>query len=161
MAYRIILRRDTSANWIINNPVLLAGEPGYETDTGHLKIGDGVSTWTDLDIYIGATGATGSAGATGPAGPMGATGETGSAGATGPIGPTGSAGATGPIGPTGDAGTGPNTFYGNQSIEGPTGTLILLGYSTLEFTNDAEAASGGIPLGGVYHDNGSLKIRLT
>ena len=131
MAYRIILRRDTSANWIINNPVLLAGEPGYETDTGHLKIGDGVSTWTDLDIYIGATGATGSAGATGP------------------------------IGPTGDAGTGPNTFYGNQSIEGPTGTLILLGYSTLGFTNDAEAASGGIPLGGVYHDNGSLKIRLT
>jgi len=161
MAYRIILRRDTSANWIINNPVLLAGEPGYETDTGHLKIGDGVSTWTDLDIYIGATGATGSAGATGPTGSMGATGETGSAGATGPIGPTGSAGATGPIGPTGDAGTGPNTFYGNQSIEGPTGTLILLGYSTLGFTNDAEAASGGIPLGGVYHDNGSLKIRLT
>ena len=38
MAYRIILRRDTSINWEKNNPVLLLGEPGYETDTGNLKL---------------------------------------------------------------------------------------------------------------------------
>lgn len=51
MAYRIILRRDTSINWEKNNPVLLLGEPGYETDTGNLKIGDGNSKWNDLNSY--------------------------------------------------------------------------------------------------------------
>jgi hypothetical protein len=48
MAYRILLRRDTSIQWEYNNPVLLTGEQGYETDTGRLKIGDGQSNWTDL-----------------------------------------------------------------------------------------------------------------
>lgn len=51
MAYRIVLRRDTSINWTTNNPVLLLGEPGYETDLGGFKIGDGSTPWTDL-IYI-------------------------------------------------------------------------------------------------------------
>jgi hypothetical protein len=51
MAYRITLRRDTSLNWSNNNPVLLSGEPGYETDLGGFKIGDGSTPWTDL-IYI-------------------------------------------------------------------------------------------------------------
>jgi hypothetical protein len=51
MAYRIILRRDTSTNWTTNNPVLLLGEPGYETDLGGFKIGDGSTAWNDL-IYI-------------------------------------------------------------------------------------------------------------
>lgn len=70
MAYRIILRRDTASNWTSNNPVLLAGEPGYETDTGKMKMGDGESTWNNLEYFVinptGVTGATGSAGATGP-----------------------------------------------------------------------------------------------
>ena len=51
MAYRILLRRDSSENWVASNTVLMAGEPGYVTDTGELKIGDGVSTWTDLSYY--------------------------------------------------------------------------------------------------------------
>lgn len=62
MAYRIVLRRDTSSNWITNNPVLLLGEPGYETDLGGFKIGDGETTWTSLPYvsgFIGATGPTG------------------------------------------------------------------------------------------------------
>jgi hypothetical protein len=59
MAYRILLRRDTSTNWSENNPVLASGEPGYETDTGKLKIGDGSTTWNDLS-EVGITGATGS-----------------------------------------------------------------------------------------------------
>jgi len=62
MAYRIILRRDTSANWITNDPVLLLGEPGYETDLGGVKIGDGQTTWANLSYvagFIGATGPTG------------------------------------------------------------------------------------------------------
>lgn len=70
MAYRIILRRDTASNWTSNNPVLLAGEPGYETDTGKMKMGDGESPWNNLEYFVinptGVTGATGSAGATGP-----------------------------------------------------------------------------------------------
>ena len=39
------------------NPVLSAGEPGFELDTGKLKIGDGSTYWNDLPYlaegYIG------------------------------------------------------------------------------------------------------------
>ena len=46
------LRRGASAVWIKNNPILAAGEPGYELDTHKVKIGDGTSNWKDLP-YIG------------------------------------------------------------------------------------------------------------
>lgn len=46
---RIVLRNDTAAKWLENNPVLLMGEAGVETDTGLMKIGNGVSTWAALD----------------------------------------------------------------------------------------------------------------
>ncbi|MFP4066214.1 MAG: SUMF1/EgtB/PvdO family nonheme iron enzyme [Spirochaetaceae bacterium] len=49
MATDIQLRRDTAANWTSNNTVLKSGEPGVETDTGRLKIGDGSTTWSNLD----------------------------------------------------------------------------------------------------------------
>jgi hypothetical protein len=35
----IQLRRDTSTNWESVNPILSAGEAGFETDTSKLKIG--------------------------------------------------------------------------------------------------------------------------
>jgi hypothetical protein len=41
-------RRDTAANWTSANPTLLAGELGYESDTGKFKIGDGSTAWTAL-----------------------------------------------------------------------------------------------------------------
>lgn len=41
-------RRDTAANWTSANPTLLAGELGYETDTGKWKVGDGSTAWTAL-----------------------------------------------------------------------------------------------------------------
>lgn len=44
-------RRDTSANWALVNPTLLAGEIGYETDTGKAKIGDGSTAWNSLDYH--------------------------------------------------------------------------------------------------------------
>lgn len=44
----IHFRRDTAAGWTAANPVLEAGRPGYETDTGRIKIGDGVTAWTSL-----------------------------------------------------------------------------------------------------------------
>lgn len=42
------LRRGTAAQWSLANPVLLDGEPGYETDTKRLRIGDGVTQFTSL-----------------------------------------------------------------------------------------------------------------
>lgn len=52
MSYgRFQLRRDTAANWTSNDPTLAAGEFGYETDTGYLKIGDGTTAWTSLAYF--------------------------------------------------------------------------------------------------------------
>jgi hypothetical protein len=39
---------DTAANWTANNPVLLAGEVGYESDTRRAKVGDGITAWSSL-----------------------------------------------------------------------------------------------------------------
>ena len=44
----IQLRRDTAANWTTTNPTLAAGETGYETDTGKIKIGNGTTAWATL-----------------------------------------------------------------------------------------------------------------
>lgn len=44
-----------------------------------------------------------------------------------------------------------------------TTTLKLLqiaNYATMNFADDTAAATGGIPLGGVYHTSGALKIRI-
>lgn len=45
---RIQWKRGTAAQWTTNNQVLALAEVGYERDTGKVKIGDGVSTWTAL-----------------------------------------------------------------------------------------------------------------
>ena len=47
----ILLRSDTSTNWLDANPILAMGEAGYETDTHKLKIGNGTTNWEDLS-YI-------------------------------------------------------------------------------------------------------------
>lgn len=46
------LRRDFSWRWEIENPILAEGEPGFEKDTGKLKIGNGFTPWLDLDYFI-------------------------------------------------------------------------------------------------------------
>ena len=52
MAYRTWqMRRNTAALAAASNPVLAAGEPGFETDTGHFKIGDGTRHWNDLPTF--------------------------------------------------------------------------------------------------------------
>lgn len=48
----IQFRRNTAANATSSNPTLAAGEPGFETDTGKVKIGDGVTQWNSL-AYVG------------------------------------------------------------------------------------------------------------
>ena len=81
MPYRILLRRDNSINWSYNDPVLMLGEPGVESNTGKLKIGDGQSPWSALPYTEGVTGPQGDAGTVSDIPP----GSTGSAGATGQL----------------------------------------------------------------------------
>ena len=52
MAVKIQLRRDTAADWTAANTVLALGEPGVETDTLKLKVGDGTTAWTSLAYSI-------------------------------------------------------------------------------------------------------------
>ena len=51
MPVRFQLRRDTSTTWSSINPTLEPGEPGLETDTFKLKIGDGATAWNSLAYY--------------------------------------------------------------------------------------------------------------
>lgn len=53
LSVRIALRSGKATDWTTNNPVLLAGEIGYELDTGLLKIGDGVKAWKELSYFKG------------------------------------------------------------------------------------------------------------
>lgn len=41
-------KRGTAQRWIDVNPILRQGEPGFEYDTGKLKIGDGFTPWNNL-----------------------------------------------------------------------------------------------------------------
>lgn len=50
MTTRIQLRRDTASNWTLNNPMLLTGEIGIESDTNKFKIGNG-SRWNSINNY--------------------------------------------------------------------------------------------------------------
>ncbi len=45
----IQFRRGAAATWTSVNPTLAAGEPGFESDTGKFKIGDGSKNWAALD----------------------------------------------------------------------------------------------------------------
>ncbi len=52
-------RRDTAANWTANNPILLSGQIGLETDTNKFKWGDGVTAWNSLSYFGIGSGITG------------------------------------------------------------------------------------------------------
>lgn len=52
MATRMQQRRGTSTQWTTANPILNAGEIGYETNTNKFKIGDGTNHWADLAYFI-------------------------------------------------------------------------------------------------------------
>lgn len=58
--YLIQVRRDTAANWASANPTLAAGELGFESNTGAIKIGDGSTAWASLP-YLRATEPTNNA----------------------------------------------------------------------------------------------------
>ena len=91
MTFKILLRRDRARDWTEKDPILDAGEAGFETDTGRLKIGDGIATWVELPYFIpmdnnideivgppGSPGNPGPPGAPGPPGPPGPPGQGGS-----------------------------------------------------------------------------------
>ena len=53
MSTRLQIRKDNSKNWFHYNPLLSEGEIAVETDTRLVKIGDGTSSWNDLN-YVNA-----------------------------------------------------------------------------------------------------------
>ena len=78
-------------------------------------------------------------------------------------GATGSASVS--IGNESDATATNSVALGNgvQATTANTATVNLLqiaGYAGMNYADDAAAATGGIPLGGVYHTSGALKIRI-
>jgi prefoldin subunit 5 len=52
MATRMLQRRGTAEQWTTANPVLGAGEIGFETDTGKFKVGDNANTWANLAYFV-------------------------------------------------------------------------------------------------------------
>ncbi len=131
MAIQIQYRRGPAADWTTTNPILAIGEPGYETDTGRFKVGNGSTVWTGLSYSSGIQGPTGPTGAVGPTGPtgiQGIQGIQGPTGPTGPLGPTGPQGIQGIQGIQGVAGpTGPTGSIGNTGPTGPTGATPAIG----------------------------------
>lgn len=53
MTVKIQFRRGTASAWTSADPILSAGEPGFETDTGKFKVGDGALSWTALPYAAG------------------------------------------------------------------------------------------------------------
>jgi hypothetical protein len=54
MATRMQQRRGTAAQWTAANPVLGAGEIGFETDTNKFKVGNGSTAYTSLQYFVDA-----------------------------------------------------------------------------------------------------------
>jgi hypothetical protein len=54
MSTRMQQRRGSAAQWTSANPVLAAGEIGFVTDTGKFKMGNGTSTWSQLEYFSNA-----------------------------------------------------------------------------------------------------------
>ena len=50
---RFQFKRGLHEAWERNNPVLAPGEPGWTLDTHILKVGDGITTWKDLEAISG------------------------------------------------------------------------------------------------------------
>lgn len=180
--FKFQLRRGSAAEWVDDNPVLLSGEPGVESDTKKFKIGDGVHAWTALHYFIdqvaiqalidsavieGVEGDSayevavnnGFAGTEEEwldslVGPPGATGPTGS---TGPTGATGATGATGPTGPTGPQGTAGAT--GATGATGPTGPTGSDGADGIDYTGPTITVASSAPsspsVGDVWIDTSS------
>lgn len=146
---QIQLRRDVSSDWAAINPILASGEPGLETNTNKLKLGDGVTAWNDLPYLTqGVKGDKGDRGYQGTAGLKGDPGNDGAPGATGQTGLPGSTGATGAKGDKGDTGAaganGSNGAKGEKGDKGDTGDPGANGTNGTNGTNGADGLDGVI-----------------
>lgn len=56
ISVRFEIRRDSSANFASQNPVLLNGEPAWETDTDKMKFGNGSTPYNSLPYFAPASG---------------------------------------------------------------------------------------------------------
>lgn len=145
MAYTIKLKRGTTAQWAAEDPVLALGEPGVDTDTDELKIGNGVDVWSSLPgITGGGSGVDGNTilnGAGAPSSGLGVNGDfyinttaktiygpkSGGAwgAATSLIGPTGATGADGAPGTDGvDGNDGAPGLTWRGAWSGTPGTYV-------------------------------------
>ncbi len=111
-------------------------EAGYllvSSDTGTIKVADGIRRWEELPLfnYGALTGEKGDKGDTGDTGPQGVQGiqgpqgDPGVQGPEGPQGPVGSTGAQGPIGPQGVPGN--DGADGADGVDGQDGRTVLNG----------------------------------
>lgn len=46
------VKKGHAAQWLEEDPILDMGDPGYETNTGRFKVGDGVHHWTELEYAL-------------------------------------------------------------------------------------------------------------
>jgi hypothetical protein len=63
------------------------------------------------------------------------------------------------IGCSGRTGVSSHTTY-VETLEAFEG-IVMTDYANLNFANDSAAATGGVPLGGMYHNAGNMRIRIT
>lgn len=80
---RVQHKHMTKEDWSTSDVVLLLGELGIESDTGMVKVGDGVKTYNELSYLTGPKGDRGEVGPIGEMGPQGLTGERGPKGEKG------------------------------------------------------------------------------
>jgi len=52
ISVKLRTRYDTAANWATNNPTLLSGELGIESDTLKMKVGNGSTVWDSLPYLL-------------------------------------------------------------------------------------------------------------
>jgi hypothetical protein len=129
MPIQIQYRRGTAAEWTAANTLLAQGEPGYETDTGKFKVGNGSTSWNSLAYSSGIQGVQGVQGPLGTQGIQGRQGTQGPQGTQGIQGPQGLQGIQGPQGITGLQGlqgTQPSSYVPMFSRQGPL-TAVLTG----------------------------------
>lgn len=50
--YTFQFRRGLAQEWLTKDPILRIAEPGVETDTGKMKLGDGLRTWSNLPYLV-------------------------------------------------------------------------------------------------------------
>lgn len=177
---RVQHKRMSASDWASSTLVLLDGELGVESDTGKVKVGNGIDQFSALQYLTGPKGDRGDRGETGPRGadgvmrfealtseqreslrgPQGSTGQTGLQGNTGPAGPAGPRGPEGQRGPQGLPGpTGPQGPRGADGVvryDSPEAQQSLADYARKSETPIYRIAKGDISGGGVGA-NGTIR----